>query len=172
MSPTSATIRAAVLLVATAACTPGATEPGTFDLPHRFRVMGQAAGTNAGIEVGCTMDLVFERRGPGPDASGIYVASGVGEVERTIEHPDGSGLVFTPFLGSDDHRVRLVAPDSVILETPVNLGTGIPFYDGIGRLAGRITGRDTAAGVWTCGDLALDEDGGGSVDGTWRLAPL
>lgn len=159
------------MLVATAGCS-SSTEPELFQPPARYTVTGQASGTNGGFTVSCTMDLVFEWDGLERLETGrVYVTSGGGEVERTIERPDGSGLVFTPFLFSEDNHVRLLAGDSIALQTPVNLETDIPFYEGIGDMRGRITGPGTAEGTWTCGELEIDEDGAGPAEGTWKLAP-
>lgn len=160
------------VMVATAGCDGDPAEPEIFELPARYTVTGQAAGTNDGYTVSCTMDLVFEWDGLERLETGrVYVTSGGGEVERTIERSDGTGLVFTPFLSSDENHVRLIGADSIALETPVNLATDIPFYEGIGRMTGRVTGPGTAEGAWTCGALLLDEDGAGPAEGTWRLEP-
>ena len=161
-----------VVLIATVGCGGSPAEPEVFEPPARYAVTGQAVGANDGFAVSCTMDLVFEWDGlERLETARVYVTSGGGEVERAIERPDGTALVFTPFLFSQENHVRLLGADGVALETPVNLGTGIPFYEGIGRMTGRITGPGTAEGTWTCGALSIDEDGAGPAEGTWRLEP-
>lgn len=162
-----------VLVVASlAACTADLADPEFFEPPTLYTVTGEASGSNGGFTVTCTMDLVFEWNGHERlEVGRVYVTRGGGEVERTIERPDGSGLVFTPFLFSDENHVRVLGADSVALETPENRDTGIPFYDGLARMEGRVTGPGRAEGTWTCGQLDIDEDGAGAVEGTWRLAP-
>lgn len=161
-----------VILVQAAACGSDPAGPEPFEPPARYTVTGEASGTNAGITVSCTMDLVFEWTGlVRLETAQVYVVSGGGEVERSIRRPDGSGLVFAPTLFIEESHVRLLGSDSIALQTPADLETGIPFYEGIGDMRGRVTGPGTAEGTWTCGQLDIDEDRAGSVPGTWRLAP-
>lgn len=161
-----------VAALSAAACSAGPTETEMFEPAARYTVTGEASGTNGDVTVSCTMDLAFEWDGMVRLETGqVYVTTGGGDVERTIERPDGTGLVFSPFLFSEDNHVRLVGADSIALQTPENFDTGVPFYDGIGDMRGRITGPGSAEGTWTCGQLEIDEDRAGSVQGTWRMAP-
>ncbi|HSM07377.1 MAG TPA: hypothetical protein VK858_22300 [Longimicrobiales bacterium] len=167
------TTRAAALtgLLAATACGNGPTDPESFQPPNRYAVVGSASGTAGTSTIACAFEFVLTWDGAERLEMGgrVFVASGVGEVERRVQGPDGSGTSFTPVLGLEEHWLRMTGGDRLLLESPADLDTGIPFWDGIARMPGVITGPATARGTWSCAPTGVAGDSVGTVDGTWRL---
>ena len=101
-------LRLAAVLAVTltaAGCGGGTTEPEDFQPPFRYAVVGEAGGTSGTSTIECAFELVLHWDGSERLESGgrVFVAWGVGEVERRVEGPDGSGTSFTPVLDLDEH---------------------------------------------------------------------
>lgn len=154
------------------ACDGTGTDPEQFRPPPAYVVMGEAGGAVGALTIDCAFELAFEWDGAERLETGrVYVASGGGEAERRVLRPDGSGLSFAPTLVLEEHHLRLLGGDSLVLESLVDLETGVPFYEGIGRMPGVVTGPHTAQGSWSCAPVDAGGDSVGVVAGSWRLEP-
>ena len=163
------------LVLCVTSCGDGVTVPAAtvFEPAARFTLRGEAEGTAASLAIRCAMDLAFTWDGSERLETGgpVYVTMGGGEVVREIEQEDGTGLSIAPLLFSPENHIRLLPGDRVELSTPANIGTGVPFYESIGLMSGRVTGRSSAEGSWTCAPFGSPQDSVGAVQGTWRLGP-
>ncbi len=163
----------ALVLAAAAACgsDPTLPEETTFRPPAQYTLRGEATGTAGSLTIQCAMDMVFTWDGSERlEASGrVYVTEGGGDVARDVLQPDGSGMSLKPFLFSRENHIRLLGGDSLELVTPINVGTGVPFYEAIGHMTGHVSGPSSAEGTWTCAPFDIPQDSVGSVVGTWRL---
>ncbi len=157
-----------------AGCAADTVAPEPFQPPARYRVQATAGGVDAGLRIDCALDLVFEWTGlERLEQSGrVYVSSGGGEAERAVTRPDGTGLAFMPLLVVEEHFLRMRPGGAIVLESPVDVDTGVPFYLGLGRMEGVVTGPSTAEGTWSCAPLESPADPVGTVQGTWTLAPV
>ncbi len=162
------------VLAAVAACSEGmGPDEPAFEPAAVYSLRGQASGTVAGLSIQCAMDLVFEWNGASRLETGlVYVTAGGGDIERVVLDADGNGISVAPFLYSPENLVRVLDDGGLELTTPVNLGTGVPFYEAIGRMTGHVTGPGAAAGTWTCAPFDIPQDSVGAVPGTWKMEPL
>ena len=143
-------------------------------LPEFMKFSGRAEGTEDDINVDCLCDLNLEL--PEFEVTGetqVFSGSLGGEIIRAVTNDDGAGFSFAPFLYGE--IILTVQPnDSVYLEWPGNLDTGIPFYDEIALFKGKVNvDEGTVDGTWHCAPLNLEEGGyidmKGTVEGTWAL---
>ena len=159
-----------LLGLAAAGC--GAFQPDE-PVPHAFRVSGQAEGTVGELDISCSLTLDYDDTGRVWDSAGVQVKEVRmgGGAARTVLTSDGNGISLQPDLFSLEDRVRILAHDSVEILSPGSLGTDVPFYRGLGRLAGHLEGGGRAEGTWSCGPFDTRGDTVGVVEGTWQLAP-
>lgn len=170
--PASLLRLALVPLVCLAAAGCGAFQPDE-PVPHAFRVSGQADGTVGELDISCRLTLDYDDTGRFWDSTGVHVKEVRmgGDAQRTVLGRDSSGISLWPDLFSLEDRVRILGHDSVEIVSPASLGTDVPFYQGLGRLAGHLEGGGRAAGTWSCGPFDTRGDTVGVVEGTWQMAP-
>lgn len=142
-------------------------------LPEFLKFTGQAEGTEDDINVDCLCDLNLEL--PEFEVTGetqVFSGSLGGEIIRAVTDDDGAGFSFAPFLYGEI-TLTVKPNDSVYLEWPGNLNTGIPFYNEIALFKGKVTDEGTVNGTWYCAPLNMNEGGyvdmKGTVEGTWTL---
>jgi hypothetical protein len=181
---------ASLLVVVLSACPPPVDEPtdaglpdaGTSitdrELPQIFRMTGDATlDAKDGRSVTCSLDLIFEQTTETERTATLveYAGNHGGEVVRTVENPGGDGFEFHASVAGET-VVRLVLPESLEIEIPINDTAENPFFRELNGFGGSIDDDDNMEGTWTCAPLEID-DGGGYVDldlvaeGTWTAIP-
>ena len=143
-------------------------------LPEFLKFTGQAEGVDDGVTIECLCDLNLEL--PEFEVNGetqVFTGSLGGDIVRAVTNDDGAGFSFAPFLYGEV-TLTVKPNDSVYLEWPGNLDTGIPFYDEIALFRGVVdTDEGTVSGTWNCAPLNIEEGGyvdlHGTAEGTWGL---
>lgn len=167
------------LSVLVASCDVGTSERATDrSLPSGFKMTGEATLhlIDGGI-VECTLDLVFEQREEVLRDATRVVYKGVhgGGMYRSIRAADDSGTTFWLNVYGET-EVRLVLPDSLEFDIPINANTGSRFYDNFTALRGTLDATNHGSGEWACAPLDTEQDGHPdrqyTANGTWTVEPF
>ena len=162
------------------ACDSGdaATPQGGRALASGYKMTGEARlDLPDGGVAECSLDLIWEIRDEvlRDDEHVAYKGVHGGGIYRSVRAADDSGVTFwLNVYGEID--ARLVFPDRVELDIPINLGTGSRFYDNFAALRGTLDADGVGHGTWTCAPLDTEQDGHPdreySTPGTWTIEPF
>lgn len=170
---------AIVMMATLGGCGDAATDQsGGLGLPLGFQMTGEARLDRAdGGVAECTLDLVFELRDEVRRDRTHVAYTGVhgGGMYRSVRAADDSGTTFWLNVFGDV-EARLVFPDHIEIDIPINVGTGSRFYDNFSSLRGTLAPDGTGTGPWTCAPLDTEQDGHPDREhtavGTWRIIPI
>jgi len=147
-------------------------------LPAAFRMLGEARlDLPDGGVAECSMELIFELREEVARDRTRVAYEGVhgGGMYRSVRAADDSGTTFWLNVYGEV-EARLVFPDRIELDIPINVGTGSRFYDNFTALRGTLAADGTGTGPWICAPLDTDQDGHPdrlhTAVGTWRIEEI
>jgi len=150
----------------------------TVGLPRGFTMTGEARlDLPDGGVAECTLDLVWEltEEVSRDGAKVVYKGTHGGGMYRSVRAADDSGTTFWLNVFGDVDA-RLVLPDRIELDIPINVGTGSRFYDNFSALRGTLAADGTGSGQWLCAPLDTEQDGHPdrehTAPGTWRITPF
>lgn len=183
LSPIGSAIVAAALFGQ--ACGAGETlaPVGERILPPGLRLVAEAAGTDAGKNITCMLDIHMRLDGSIDRSTHrvVQYGTGGGDARRGWVVPAGGGVTFWAELGMGDLEAHLIGADSLEFRSPIGMAvTDSRFWHELGLLAGHtrnanpLTG-ELAHGIWTCRPMDTPPSSGeyfdnvGTVAGTWTL---
>ncbi|HEV8357638.1 MAG TPA: hypothetical protein VGQ17_12875 [Gemmatimonadales bacterium] len=152
-------------------------------LPASLRLLAEAAGTDAGKDIQCSLDILVRLEGAIDRSTHrlIQHGTGGGEARRGWVLPAGNGISFWADLFIADLEIHLIGADSVELRSPASMAdTESRFWHELGLLPGHTRNANPATGeladgTWTCRPMDTPRSSGeyfdstGTVAGTWRL---
>jgi hypothetical protein len=156
----------------------GGAEPEGPALPTYFRMLATAEGTEGGVNVGCSIDFIFELDEGQlviTDESAEAPGTHGGDAARSLLDDEGAGFVFNAS-AAGEVIATLVFPDQLALSLPGNETATNAFWQELALFEGTLAADGTANGTWTCAPLEIEQDGYVDdtiyVEGTWEIELL